>query len=902
MSPSTAGPTTERAGDTSSRRLFLLDGHSLAFRAFFALPESLATSSGTVTNAVYGFTSMLIKLLAEEKPDLIAVAFDMGRPTVRLAMDADYKAGRAEAPENFRPQLGLIEEVLETLQVPVIKLEGHEADDAIGTLATRASARGIDVVIVTADRDFFQLVRPREGGQGEIGVLFNRRGISEIQYMDSAAVAERFAITPAQYLDFVALKGDTSDNIPGVPGVGDKTAAKLVQTYGSVEGLLERVDELKGKQKENVVGAADRLALNKDLARILVDLDEVAIEPEDCVMGEWDPDDVRRLFTSLEFRSLWDRLQEIGGKPKVDVAELDLREVSADELVSIVTAGGRVAVRLLTDDAQLQGAAVSAGGAQAAFAAFRELGPLGEAIADASTPKWTHDAKVFERDVTRAGGETDGVAFDTLLAAYLLDPASADYGLRGLAERYLGADLVGVAEGDDGGQALDGQLFAEAPWRVAAAEAAAVALLVPVMEEQVEKQGLRKLLDEVELPLASVLARMEARGVRLDVDYLTEMAEGVRDRMATLKADVYRHAGREFNLNSPPQLREILYGELGLQPGKKTPKGELSTDATVLEKLRDEHPIVDALLQWRELDKLNSTYLDALPKLVDPRDGRVHTTFNQTVAATGRLSSSNPNLQNIPVRSELGREIRRAFVPGDEGQAILVADYSQIELRILAHLSGDAGLREAFAAGDDIHAATAAKVFGLPIEHVDGELRRRAKAVNYGLAYGMNAWGLATRLDITADEAQEIMDGYFEGFPKIREYLRAQVDRARLDGFTETILGRRRYIPELTSGNRRLQALGERQALNAPIQGSASDVFKVAMIEVARALRDRRELDCHMLLTVHDELVFEVPLDRADEAAAIVRDRMEHAIELEVPLRADIGWGPTWSEATPAGH
>jgi DNA polymerase-1 len=426
-------PSTADASVDAPRRLFLLDGHSLAFRAFFALPESLATSSGTVTNAVYGFTSMLIKLLAEEEPDLIAVAFDMGRPTVRLAMDADYKAGRAEAPENFRPQLGLIEEVLETLRVPVIKLEGHEADDAIGTLATRASAAGIDVVIVTADRDFFQLVRPRDDGHGEVGVLFNRRGISEIQYMDTAAVTERFGITPAQYLDFVALKGDTSDNIPGVPGVGDKTAAKLVQTYGSVEELLERVDELKGKQKENIVAASDRLSLNKDLARILVDLDEVGIEPEDCVMGEWDADDVRRLFTSLEFRSLWDRLQEIGGKPKVDVAELDLREVSPDELAAIATAGGPVAIRLLTDGAEVQGAAVSAGGAQAAFAPSRGLGPLAAPIADGSTPKWAHDAKVFERDVTRAGGETDGVAFDTLLAAYLLDTGSADFGIRVIA-------------------------------------------------------------------------------------------------------------------------------------------------------------------------------------------------------------------------------------------------------------------------------------------------------------------------------------------------------------------------------------------------------------------------------------------------------------------------------------
>jgi DNA polymerase-1 len=422
------------------------------------------------------------------------------------------------------------------------------------------------------------------------------------------------------------------------------------------------------------------------------------------------------------------------------------------------------------------------------------------------------------------------------------------------------------------------------------------------MEEEVDRLGLRHLLEEVELPLSSVLARMEARGVRLDVKYLQEMGAEAREQMAALTTEIYRLAGREFNLNSPPQLREVLYDELGLQPGKKTTKGALSTDASVLEKLRDQHEIVDALLSWRELDKLNSTYLEALPRMVDERDGRVHTTFNQAAAATGRLSSSNPNLQNIPVRSELGRRIRRSFIPGSPDQVLLVADYSQIELRVLAHLSGDDGLRDAFEAGTDIHAATAATVFGLPLDQVDPELRRRAKMVNYGLAYGMNAWGLAQRLDIPPDEAEEILSGYFEGFPKIRDYLRAQVDRARMDGFTETILGRRRYIPELTSGNRRLQALGERQALNAPIQGSASDVFKVAMIRVDEALRERPEFDCHMLLTVHDELVFEVPQDRVEQAAAVVADRMEHAIDLEVALRADVGWGPNWAEATPAGH
>jgi DNA polymerase-1 len=594
---------------------------------------------------------------------------------------------------------------------------------------------------------------------------------------------------------------------------------------------------------------------------------------------------------------LLDRLYEATGsmKPVAEVAELDLRQVSVGQ-VGTALAGGAAAVVLRLDDGVIRGAAISAGGAQASYADLADLGSLAAPIADATVSKLTHDAKALERAVTAAGGELAGVTFDTLIGAYLLDPGTTDYGLSAVSERYLGTDLLaGIDEGDGG------QLFDEDPWRRTAAEAATVGLLVPVMEEQIDKQGLASLLTDVELPLSSVLARMEARGIRLDGAYLDEMGEGVRDRMATRKAEIYERAGREFNLNSPPQLREVLYGELGLQPGKKTPKGELSTDASVLEKLRDEHPIVDALLAWRELDKLNSTYLEALPKLADA-GGRIHTTFNQAAAATGRLSSTNPNLQNIPVRSELGREIRRAFVPGEAGQVLLVADYSQIELRVLAHLSGDEGLREAFAAGEDIHAATAAKVFDLPIEHVDGELRRRAKAVNFGLAYGMNAWGLAQRLDIAPDEAQEIIDGYFAGFPKIKAYLAAQVERARLDGYTETLLGRRRYIPELTSDNRRLRELGERQALNAPIQGGASDVFKMAMIQVDRALRDTPDLDCHMLLTVHDELVFEVPEAQVVAAAELVRDRMEHAMDLEVPLVASIGWGPNWSDAAPEGH
>ena len=881
---------TPDAAETPTKRLFLLDGHSLSYRAFFALPPSLATTSGQVTNAVYGFTSMLIKLLTEERPDLIAVAFDVGKPTARLEKYAEYKAGRPETPDEFRQQLGLIVEVLETLRIPVIGIEGHEADDAIATLALRALEQGIEVVVVTADRDFFQLVRPG------ITVMFNVKGISDIRVYDVAAVTERFGLPPQKYVDYVALKGDASDNIPGVPGVGEKTASKLVQDFGSVEELLQRTDELKGKLKDSIDAAGEQLALNKELAELNTDVD-VPIAPEDAVMGEWDVDAVRRLFTSLEFRTLFERLEEVGrgAKPAVEVADLDLREVDPKEAAELVDADGPKAVRLHLEDREVRGVAVSMGGGQAAYAEAKDLSAFARALADEATSKWMHDAKDVEAAAVAEGLAVGGVATDTMLAAYLLDPAAQSFELGPLTEQYLGVDVPGSVEQEE-----EGQLFGDA-WRRTAAEAAAVALLAPVLDERIDKAGLRRLLDEVELPLSSVLARMQANGVALDVQYLDDMAEGVRDKMATLRAEIYQQAGEEFNLNSPPQLRAILYEKLQLSPGKKTPKGQLSTDASVLEKLRDVHPIVDAILSWRELDKLNSTYLDALPKQVDPRDARVHTTFNQTGAATGRLSSTNPNLQNIPVRGELGRQIRRAFVPGSKDQLLLVADYSQIELRVLAHLADDEGLKAAFESGTDIHTATSARVFGLPEDQVDPATRSRAKMINYGLAYGMNAFGLASRLEITPDEAQEFIDSYFAAFPQIRDYLDRQVARAAAEGFTETLLGRRRYIPELQAANPRVRDMGRRMALNAPIQGSAADVFKLGMIRVDGALRDS-DLGMRMLLTVHDELVFEVPKKQVEEAAEVVKREMEAAYDLEVPLRADIGWGPSWAEAVPAGH
>ena len=871
-----------------TRRLFLLDGHSLSYRAFYALPTTLATSTGQITNAVYGFTSMLIKLLADERPDLLAVAFDVSAPTARLERYADYKAGRPEAPDEFRQQIGLIEEVLATLAVPVVGVAGHEADDAIATLATRAAAEGIEVTIVTADRDFFQLVRPG------ISVMFNRKGISDIVRFDAAAVEEKYGIPPERYRDFVALKGDPSDNIPGVPGVGEKTAAKLVREYGSVEDLLARRGELAGKLRDAIDGAAEDIVRNKDLVRLETDLD-IDVGPQDCQVGAWDLAEVQRLFTSLEFRTLFERLREIAGKEAtsaVPSAVVDLRRGTLEEVVELLEGGAAI---LLDVDERgvLRVVAAGTGAGVGVAAETASLGRVADLLGDVSHPKRTPDAKGLDVAARRLGVRVAGVTFDAMLAAYLVDPASGRYDVGALAETYLGADPVATASA-----ASEGELFAE-PWRRPAAEAAATALLVPVLEERIAGAGLGALLTDVEIPLASVLAGMEVAGIALDVPVLGAMATEVRGQMESFREDAFRHAGEEFNLNSPPQLRAILYDRLGLSPGKKTPKGQLSTDASVLEKLRGQHPIVDAILGWRELDKLHSTYLEALPRQVDARDGRVHTTFNQTGAATGRISSSDPNLQNIPVRSELGRRIRAAFVPGLPDHVLLCADYSQIELRILAHLSGDEGLRAAFASDADIHTATAARVFGLPQAQIDPGLRGRAKMVNYGLAYGMNAYGLATRLGIAPDEAQEIMDAYFASFPKIREYLDGQVARATADGYTETMLGRRRYIPELRAANPRIRDLGRRMALNAPIQGGAADVFKLGMLRVASALEGSR---CRMLLTVHDELVFEVPAAEVEEAGAVVRREMEAAGDLEVPLRADLGWGPNWAEAAPAGH
>lgn len=885
----------ERAGEPAEQ-LLLLDGHSLAYRAFFALPTTLTTSTGQVTNAVYGFTSMLIKLLTARPTDRIAVAFDIGAPTARLADYAEYKAQRAETPAEFSSQMGLLREVLHALKVPVYEVEEHEADDVLATLARRAREEGLEVVLVTADRDFLQLVRPG------VSVLFNRKGITDVTWYDPAAVQERFGLPPSKLVDYVALKGDPSDNLPGVPGIGEKTASLLIQQFGSVEDLYARLDEVPAKLKRLVPAleaAREQVFQNKRLAT-LIDTLPLRADPAGIRMGEWDLEEIRKLFLSLEFRSLLERLTELRRAPAPAASEFVARAGGGTDLERLRAAArkdGRVAVAMREGASGLalaasDGEGVRLDGAEAIWLDDAEA--AGDLLADPSVPKVAHDAKALAVARLRAGGGFAGLAFDTEIAAYLLDPAAGRYELDALSIRYLGHDLPAAKPREDEGQ-LSLDVEATPAAEAACAAAAALLPLADRLDAELERLGMRDLFRDVELPLVDVLARMERTGVAIDTKLLDLQAAEFGRRIADLEAQVHRHAGGPVNINSPPQLREVLYERLGLTPGRRTKTG-YSTDASALESLRGLHPIIDDILRYRELSKLKSTYLDALPRLVDPGTGRLHATFHQTATATGRLSTSDPNLQNIPVRTELGREIRRAFVAGLPKHSLLVADYSQIELRVLAHITGDDGLREAFARDSDVHAATAAKVWGFPIDEVPRDLRDRAKAVNFGLAYGMNAYGLAQRLGITPDEAQEFIDAYFAGFPKVREFMTRVVADAYRDGYTMTLLGRRRYIPELGHRNPRVRQLGERQALNAPIQGSAADIIKLAMIKVEAGLRDAG-LGARMVLTVHDELLFEVPDGELDATADSVRSLMERAYPLEAPLRVDLAVGANWAEA-----
>lgn len=858
--------------------LLLLDGHSLAYRAFYALPPELATKSGQQTNAVYGFTSMLIKLLSDYGTERIGVAFDMGKPSIRLAQYADYKAGRAATPDGFRSQLPLIHDVLDALGIPRFGMAEHEADDVLATLARRAEAEGIEVVLVTADRDAFQLVRPG------VSVLFNRRGVSDIVLYDPAAIQDRYGLPPERYVDFAALRGDPSDNLPGVPGVGEKTAAKLIGTYGSVESLYEHVGELTPKLRESLVASEESVLLNKRLARLVDDLD-VGLDPGDIRMGEWDLKEIYELFNSLEFRSLYERLETIRRAPEETGVETFVAQTDTARVSASAREAGRVAIVAAADRS---GMTVCAG--DDAVAWISDLDQMGTLLEDVDVV--THDAKTLLRVAGPAA--LPRITMDTQIAAYLLDPASGAYDVASVVARYLKRDLPSATPaGGDGQLALD--VGDTDVVEETSARAAALPSLATHLEAELSRLGMLDLLRDVELPLARLLSRMESTGIAIDAGLLQEMSARLATQIADIEVRVFEHAGGPFMIGSTPQLRDVLYGRLGLKPSKRTKTG-FSTDAATLETLRGEHPIIEEILQYRELTKLKSTYLDALPPLIDPEDHRLHATFNQVVAATGRISSENPNVQNIPIRTELGRTIRAAFVAGLPDHALLVADYSQIELRILAHITGDQGLRDAFANDEDIHAATAARVWGFAVGEVPKDLRNRAKMINYGLSYGMSAFGLAQRLGIAPDEAQEFIDAYFKAFPGVAEFMESVVREAYRNGYTVTLLGRRRYLPELQHSNPRVRSLGERQALNAPIQGSAADVFKLAMLKTDEGLI-KANLRARMILTVHDELIFEVPNDEMTATIEAVRSLMEQAYPLDVPLKVDMSTGSSWADA-----
>ncbi len=904
----------------------LLDGNSLAYRAFFALPTDLATASGQVTNAVYGFTSMLVNLIKDHHPDQLAVAFDRPEPTFRHGLVSGYKATRSEAPDILRQQLGLVRQLVETLAVPVVEAPGYEADDVIATLATKAAAAGDHVVIVTGDRDTYQLVE-----DPYIKVLYNRRGVSDYALYDEAGIMERTGVTPRQYAEFAALRGDPSDNLPGVPGVGEKTAAKLITTYGSLDGVYSHLGELTPRLREALVAGEATVRSNIQATPLVRDVD-VSLDPTSAGLGGWDLGELRRLFDFLEFRALWDRFVEatgregekkdLGARPARPVREIAVaiqRLADADDAVqclrawmttgtSLAMAGawegreGRsklvglafapLAPELSGDEAQEVRAAVWL--PAELFGDHRLRDTLAELLGHRHVPGAgvsAHNAKPLMRSLAQVGIDFCNLVLDTAIAAYLVDPAGDQYLLEDLAPRYTGVSLPSPGTTPAGQLDLSGT--ATDPAEQGAQRAVAVARLVAPISAALASRGMSKLFDEVERPLVRVLARMELVGIRVDVAELTRLSRVLAEEARTLERQVHELAGTEFLVNSVQQLREVLYHKLGLTPGKKTKTG-YSTDNQTLEKLREEHPVIPAILRYREVEKLRSTYTDALLAEVGP-DGRIHATFNQTVARTGRLSSDAPNLHNIPVRSDEGRQLRRVFVPA-EGMRLLVADYNQIELRVIAHLAEDPGLIEAFTSGADIHRMTAARIFGVDAGEVTMAMRSKAKMVSYGLAYGMEAYGLSQRLSIPVEEAAEILKSYFENFPRVRAYMDEVVAEARHKGYTETLFGRRRLIPELASQRYQVRMAGERQAMNAGIQGLAADIFKVALVRLDSRL-EQRGLRSRLVLQVHDEVLVEVPPEEEPVAAELTLEAMRGAADLRVPLEVNLSWGDSWAEA-----
>jgi DNA polymerase-1 len=876
-----SSPGTSSPAASNSHKVLLLDGHSLAFRAFFALPETLVTSSGQVTNAVYGFTAMLIKLLADERPQGVVVCFDKGVPQFRVDRYAEYKAGRAATPDLFKQQLPLIREVIDSLRIPMIDLEGYEADDLLATLTRRCKEEGLEVILVTGDRDILQLVGDK------VSVIMTRRGISDVIRYDTPTVLERYGITPEKWIDFVALKGETSDNLPGVPGVGDKTAAQLINKYGDIEGVIAHADELTPKLRGAIKEKADQVRINKELGRLLDDV-SLDLDPAKLRLEPWDDEAVRALFLSLEFRTLHERLKEIKFHAPATAPALEAVSITAFTSEKDLRQGETVAFAW-----NHEWLALSDGAGEARILPFDDaMHRLSECLKDSNWRKIAHDAKALCRAALSAGNDVDGLYCDTKIAAYLLEPgASSGYSARDTISRYLGVSIDVENEPRPGEQVT--LAFDKDTQQSLCREAVAIRAVAPLLEEQLRSQGTWELAAGLEFPLVGVLARMEHTGILVDRDYLEKLNAEFGEKMTAQERAIQEFAGEEFNVNSNLQLQRILFEKLALPKTRKIKTG-YSTDAAELEKLAGSHAIVAALLEYREVSKLKNGFTEMLLALVDPKSHRIHTTYEQTTAATGRLSSTAPNLQNIPIRGDTGRQIRRAFI-APPGHVLLSADYSQIELRVLAHLSEDETFCQAFAQGHDFHATIAAKVYGVGLSDVTSTMRNQVKQFSYGIAYGMSTYGVSQRLGVEMDEAASFVETYYAQFPKLKDFLAAQVERAKVDGFTTTMFGRRRYLPELLSSNFRLRILGERMALNAPIQGSAADILKLAMIRVDAALR--KEPVAKMLLTVHDELVFEVPADQLDRARELIEKEMTQAAELRCGLAVDVHTGANWAEA-----
>jgi DNA polymerase I len=874
-------PAKGAKGKQKPGELFLIDGNSLAYRAFFALPESIATHDGRPTNAIYGLASMFAKFLIDEDPSAVVVCWDAGW-SGRENTYEPYKSQRKPRPDLLRDQWAHLMPLAEAFGFTNIKVDGYEADDVIASLTKRAREQGLDVMVVSGDRDVYQLV---EDG---VRVMTTSRGVTDTKIYDRDGVVERYGVPPELVTDLIGLKGDTSDNIPGVPGIGDKTAAQLLQEYGDLEGVLSNIDKISGaKRKENLTNHAEDARISKQLATAITDID-VELDLDELMSKRMDRSRLREVAREFELRVILQRIEEELGADFVPDAKVE------EELDATAQQGS------IEDLAEGDVALAIAGGTWSGYDGKRLV--EGECPDFAELAKALGKRRLIGHDLkTLGGGARFGVLaaapggldlrHDTMVGAYLLDPARRTYDLVDIAaQRGLAAAPKEEEETPDGDQLELG----EEPPPDPAAEARLVWEIAQLQRKGMKEQKIERLMDEVEMPLIEVLAAMEQTGVLLDQKRLADIGEGFEQRIETLQADIFELAGHEFTIGSPQQLAEVLFDELGLTK-KRRGKTGFSTDARVLSQIRGEHEIVNKVEQWRELTKLKSTYLDALPELSDPDTGRLHTTFNQTATATGRLSSTNPNLQNIPIRTEEGRPIRSCFI-APRGHRLLSADYNQIELRILAHIAGEDALREIFARGEDIHAATAAEVLGSDPQKVSPGERSKAKMVNYGIAYGLSAYGLADRLNIEQEEAGKYIDRYFERFPAVKGYIETTIEFARENGYVETMLGRRRPIPELRSGRPQVRGQGERNAVNMPIQGTSADIIKIAMVGCQRAL-DRSDLETRLVLQIHDELLFEGPTDEMDAASELVEREMTQAFELDPPLAVDVGIGKDWLAA-----